>query len=261
MIRRLGLALLMLLLAAPARAADEPATDEKAEPKVETPPPAGGESRKDVAIKEEEIEEEEARKTEDVKEKSIYGPIQQRLFDQVHELELGWAYLPLDPYVKGYGVQIAYTYHFSHRLAWEMFRVGWSYNVDTKLKDKLITQASNVSPDEFPAVLFWGNSDLVLKLLYGKQSFLNRTVIHFEIFAVGGVSLVFRNPYNIFDMDFQNPRLEIGLNAGLGFRIWFNPTWSVRMDLRDTVILFCFNRADFPIKNSALLGLTLALGF
>lgn len=252
---------LMILLSPAALAGDEPA-EEKSEPKVEAPAPADSESRKDVAIKEEETEaEEEENKAEDVKEKSIYGPIQQRLFDQVHELELGWAYLPLDPYVKGYGVQLAYTYHFSHRLAWEMFRVGWSYNVDTKLKDKLITQASNVSPDEFPAVLFWGNSDLVLKLLYGKQTFLNRTVIHFEIFAVGGVSLVFRNPYNIFDMDFQNPRLEIGLNAGFGFRIWFNPTWSVRVDLRDTVILFCFNRADFPIKNSALLGLTLALGF
>ncbi|RLB53635.1 MAG: outer membrane beta-barrel domain-containing protein, partial [Deltaproteobacteria bacterium] len=43
-----------------------------------------------------------------------YGPIQRRLFDLGHELSLGFSYLPLDAYYKGYGAQIAYTIHFNH---------------------------------------------------------------------------------------------------------------------------------------------------
>jgi hypothetical protein len=192
-------------------------------------------------------------------EKSAYGPIQQRLYEMNHELSLGWAYLPLDPYYKGYGVQVAYTIHFNRLWGLELFRVGWSYNLDSKLKTKLIDSLPDVSPVEFPGVIFFENTNLIFKMLYGKQTFLNRTVLHFEVFATAGGALLVRNPYNVTELDTHYLLFELGVNAGFGFRIWIDPTWSVRVDLRDTVILLGLTRGDFPMKNSGMVGLTLSV--
>jgi len=189
------------------------------------------------------------------KEKSTYGPIQKRLFDLNHEISIGWAYLPLDPFTKGYGAQLSYTIHFNHFLALELFRVGWSYNFDSNLKTKLLDQMPDVSPAEFPAVIFFENTNLVFKLLYGKQSLFNRTVVHFEVYATLGAAFLFRNPYPIWDGDLTNARYEFGVNGGFGARFWFSPRWSFKIDLRDTVILLCFNRGDFPLENSAIVNL------
>jgi len=109
---------------------------------------------------------------EDFDQKSAYGPIQKRGYELDHEVSLGWAYLPLDPYYKGYGASLSYTIHFGHLMALELFRVGFSWNLDTSLKTKLIDQMPNISPTEFPAVVFFENTNLVFKLLYGKQTFL-----------------------------------------------------------------------------------------
>jgi len=193
------------------------------------------------------------------KEKSVYGPIQRRVFELDHEIAIGWAYLPLDPYTKGYGAQLSYTIHFNHFLALELFRVGWSYNFDSKLKTKLLDQMPDVSPAEFPAVIFFENTNLIFKLLYGKQSLFNRTVVHFEVYATLGGAFLFRNPYPIWDGDLTNARYEFGVNGGFGARFWFSPRWSFKIDLRDTVILLCFNRGDFPLENSAMIGLSFAV--
>lgn len=192
------------------------------------------------------------------KEKSIYGPIQRRVFELDHEIAIGWAYLPLDPYTKGYGAQLSYTIHFNHFLALELFRVGWSYNIDSKLKTKLLDQMPDVSPAEFPAVIFFENTNLIFKLLYGKQSLFNRTVVHFEVYATLGGAFLFRNPYPIWDGDLTNAHYEFGVNGGFGARFWFSPRWSFKIDLRDTVILLNFKTGDFPLENSAMIGLSFA---
>ncbi len=195
------------------------------------------------------------------REESAYGPIQEHIYKMDHEISIGWAYLPLDPYYKGYGAQLAYTIHFNPFIALELFRVGWSYNVDTELKTKIIDTAPEVSLAEFPAVVFFENTNLLFKLFYGKQSFTNRTVVHFEIFATLGAAFLFRNPYPIWEGDLDNARYEFGVNGGFGVRFWFNPTWSIRIDLRDTVTLLSLNQGvddESWLDNSAMIGLSLA---
>ncbi|RME19035.1 MAG: outer membrane beta-barrel domain-containing protein [Deltaproteobacteria bacterium] len=185
-----------------------------------------------------------------------YGPIQKRLFDMSHELSIGFAYLPLDPYYKGYGVQLAYTIHFDQMWALELFRVGFSYNTDTSLKTKLIQQIPDISPGEFPAVELWENTNLVFKFFYGKQSFLNRQVLHFELFATAGASILYANPYPIWEGNMHNAQYQFGVNVGFGARFWLDPRWSVRLDLRDTVVLIVFNQGRFPLDNVAMIGLS-----
>jgi len=198
-------------------------------------------------------------------EQSEYGPIQKRLFALDHELSVGWAYLPLDPFYKGYGVQVAYTIHFDDLVALELFRIGWSHNKDTDLKTKLIEQMPDVSPTEFPGVVFFHNTNLLLKIFYGKQSLLNLAVMHFELFATAGVALLYLNPFNLEDsgdetLDYaEHQKFEFGVNVGVGFRIWLSPDWSLRVDMRDTVTLLSFTDEEFPLKNSAMIGVAIAV--
>ncbi|MBN2498590.1 MAG: hypothetical protein JXR96_28625 [Deltaproteobacteria bacterium] len=195
-----------------------------------------------------------------VKEKSAFGPIQKRLYRMDHELSFGWSYLPLDAYYKGYGLALSYTIHFDHVWAIELVRLGWTWNVDSNLKTKLIDQMPDISPAEFPAVVLFENTNVLFKMLYGKQTFLNRMVLHFELFASGGVSLVFRNPFNIHELDMENSRYELGLNLGIGCRFWIDPDWSLRVDLRDTLLLLSFNRGfdDQLPKNAAEIGISIS---
>lgn len=192
-------------------------------------------------------------------EKSAYGPIQKRVYEMGHEVSLGWAYLPLDPYYKGYGASLAYTIHFNHLFALELFRVGFSWNKDTALKTKLIDQMPDISPAEFPAVIFFENTNLILKILYGKQTLLNRTVLHYEVFITAGAAIAFRNPFNFTDLDMDNARFDFGVNGGVGFRFWLSPSWSLRFDIRDTVLLLGLNRGNLPLKNQAEIGLSIAV--
>lgn len=196
---------------------------------------------------------------DDYEEKSAYGPIQKRLFKMDHEISIGWAYLPLDPYYKGYGASLGYIIHFDHLWALELFRVGFSWNIDTDLKTKLIDQMPDISPAEFPAVVFFENTNLIFKFLYGKQTLLNRAVLHFEMYATAGAAFLFRNPFNVTEMDMDNARYDFGINVGFGFRFWFNPTWSVRVDIRDTILLLSLNTGDFPLENSAEIGFAFAV--
>ncbi len=197
---------------------------------------------------------------DDFEQKSAYGPIQKRGYELNHEVSLGWAYLPLDPYYKGYGASLSYTIHFGHLMALELFRVGFSWNTDTSLKTKLIDQMPNISPTEFPAVVFFENTNLVFKLLYGKQTFLNRAVLHYEIFVTAGAAFAFLNPFNVTELDMDNARYDMGVNGGVGFRFWLSPSWSIRVDLRDTVFLIELGSAggDVQLDNSAEIGLAIS---
>jgi len=214
----------------------------------------------DAADEEEALEEQDEEEEAGApKDKSIYGPIQKRLYALDNELSLGFSYLPLDPYCKGYGAHLAYTIHFDDRWALELFRVGFAWNVETDLKNKVIDAMPQATPEEFPAVVFYENTNLMLKLFYGKQAALNASVLHWDLFIVAGAALVYRNPFNVDNLDTDNSRFDLGVNLGVGFRFWLSPDWSLRVDLRDTLMIFGVNNLDWPLDNSVEVALALSV--
>jgi outer membrane beta-barrel protein len=191
-------------------------------------------------------------------DRSAYGPIQRRKFQMKHEISFGWSYLPLDAYYKGYGLQLAYTIHLNPLMALELFRIGWSYNIDTSLKNKVLNAGTlKVNPEDFPAVVFYENTNFIFNVLYGKSSFLNRMVLHFELFVTGGGTFIYRNPFNIQALDMDTGRYDLGINGGLGFRVWVDPDWSIRFDLRDMLILLSARTGgvDSSWKQVIMIGL------
>src|SRR5215472_16728020 len=71
--------------------------------------------------------------------------VQPRPFHLFHELEFSLVYLPFDAFYEGLGPEVSYTYHFNDRLAWEVIRGFYSFDVQTNLRSVLETQ--------FPTVL------------------------------------------------------------------------------------------------------------
>ena len=115
--------------------------------------------------------------------------VQDRLFRMNHELHLGVGVLPLDAFYKGVTASVGYTAHFSDTFAWTVGRGLYSYNLDTGLRGQLENQFG-VAPTEFEEVEWMVGSDLVWSPWYGKTSFLNQSVTHFDVSLVAGASVL-----------------------------------------------------------------------
>jgi outer membrane beta-barrel protein len=158
---------------------------------------------------------------EDAEDTGQLAAVQHRKYREAHELQIAFVGLPLDAFYKGIGIEGGYTWHFSDRWAWEVVHAGYAYDMDTGLKTEL-QQQFKVAPTAFEIAKYYINSDIVLKPLYMKASFFNHTVVHGEIFVLGGGG--------IFDM---SSGLHPAANLGLGLRFYLSPRVSVRVDARD----------------------------
>jgi len=173
--------------------------------------------------------------------------VQERQYRMNHELSVGIGMMPLDAFYKGYTAQVGYTFHFTDSFAWQIARGSYSVNVDTGLKQQLLDQYG-VLPTKFPEVQWMAGSDLVWSPLYGKWTFMNRTVLHFEGFLLGGVSFLhLTNEASLL----PSP----ALNIGLGIRLFSTKHVSFRLDITDNVVFAT------PIFNVPTLQLAAALNF
>jgi outer membrane beta-barrel protein len=190
--------------------------------------------------------------------KGVYA-IQEREYSLDHEFTLGVGVLPLDPYYKGYAVQVGYTFHFSDSFAWQIGRFTYTcavsqvcFDVDTSLKQQLLTQYGQAASDPHFAEVEWmAGSDLMWSPIYGKWTLLNRTVVHFEGFGVIGLSLV-----DLSNQGSGNLPIKPGLNVGLGMRVFYSKKVSFRIDLTDNVVL-----TSPTITNVPTIQLSVARGF
>src|SRR5690606_32110736 len=72
---------------------------------------------------------------------------------------------------------------------------------------------------------------------YGKFSGFGDFIFHYDAYIVGGVGAISTRPIPIIDPDNRNfewdPKLAI--NAGFGFRIYFNRWLAATLEIRDYV--------------------------
>ncbi len=148
--------------------------------------------------------------------------IQNRKHVVSHEFVLGLGTVPMDAYYKGVTGTFSYTYHFSDLIAWEIVQASYSLNVATDLREELESNWG-VQPTEFPELKYFGDSNFVLKPLYGKFAFLNDSLVYGETFLVAGPALA----------QYTNAGIFVGANAGLGFRFYLSESFALRMEIRD----------------------------
>src|SRR5262249_1123768 len=115
--------------------------------------------------------------------------VQERLYRMHHELTLGVGVLPVDAFYKGISFNVSYTAHFTDTFAWQVGRAFYSLNFNTGLKNQL-EQSFGASPVDFDEVQYGIGSDLIWSPVYGKISFLNASVNHFEFFGKVGATVL-----------------------------------------------------------------------
>lgn len=159
----------------------------------------------------------------------VLETIQNRKFYLNHEFTLSSGLLPVDPYYKGVVGTFAYTLHPSLYWAWEIASLSFVYNISTDLRDKLeqVALASGTEFIQVRSTRWVASSRLVVKPLYGKQAFVNASLIHLEAFLCAGPALVGRHV--------PESTLGFGLDAAGGLRVWLSERWSLRADVGDLV--------------------------
>lgn len=173
--------------------------------------------------------------------------IQNRKHLVSHEFAIGVGTVPLDAFYKGVTFAGSYTFHFDDELAWEILGGAYSLNVKTSLREDL-EQNFGVQPTEFPELRLLFNSNFVWKPLYGKMVFRNSSLLYAELFLTAGPAVAsYVNVENLF----------IGLNAGLGARLYLSRAFAIRADVRWYEIV---NTGDFgDFRGELLLQLGIGL--
>jgi outer membrane beta-barrel protein len=188
-----------------------------------------------------------ARATEEQEEEQAAAyAVQNRQFVLGHELSASVGILPLNAFTKGITFGGAYTYHFSDLWAWEVASFHYLQNIDTDLRKELMDNFQ-VQPTQIEVIEYFGGSSLILKPLYGKLAWLNRSVIHVEGFlSFGGAVAKYKTPAE------YRPAFEVGG----GMRLYGSQRLSMRLDVRE----YGFFKGYDP-KNELFIGLTGALSF
>jgi outer membrane beta-barrel protein len=155
--------------------------------------------------------------------------VQDRLYRLNHELSLGIGVMPADAFYKGYFAGVGYTYHFNDFFAWQVGRGSYNYNVKTSLRRQLerdfgVVPTATAFEDE---VQWMVGSDVMLKPIYGKLSFFNRKVLHFEAYMLGGATIFKLNTEGGF---------RPAANVGLGMRFFNTQTLSFRLDVTNNFL-------------------------
>ncbi|HZN92305.1 MAG TPA: outer membrane beta-barrel domain-containing protein [Myxococcales bacterium] len=159
--------------------------------------------------------------------------VQERVYRMNQELSLGIGTLPLDAFYKGFGPQVTYTFHFSDTFAWQIGRGMYSYPATTSLRQQL-ERDFGVLPTAFEVVQWMAGSDLVWSPIYGKTSFLNQQVLHFEAYASIGGTLIK-----------TNSQFRPALDLGVGVRVFSSKFVSYRLDVTNNVCI----PLKFPVVN------------
>lgn len=183
--------------------------------------------------------------------------VQKKGYQLKHELYGAVGVLPMDAMYKGVTIGAGYTYHFSHHFGWEAIQFAYSNNIDTGLK-KDLQNVFDATPESFREVEFLVNSNVVFVPLYGKMSWLNRSVVQMELYLTAGPGIAKYKEYEPGEGGTYNETGEYCFsgNFGLGLRFFINQRFSVRLDMRDYM-----NFIDGGVDNAAYFSLGLAWNF
>lgn len=171
--------------------------------------------------------------------------VQNRKYVASHEFMIGVGTVPMDAYYKGITGTASYTYHFDDLWAWEIVSASYSLNIQTDLREEL-QKNWGVKPTEFPELKYFGDSNLVLKPLYGKFAFLNDSLIYGELYLTAGPAVA----------SYVNAGISVGPNLGAGLRFYLSEYFAIRFDIRD----YFFMSPDDLSDNNNELFLQAALG-
>jgi len=190
----------------------------------------------------------------DLEESDELPSVQNRLYRVEHEFSLGVGVLPVDPFSKGVTFGGGYGWHFNDIWAVEL-QGAYLRNIKTDLREKLENGFAE-PPERFPEILYFGGLGVLFKPIYGKLSFLNKTLIYGDIYLsmIGVVSRIVGNLDRGDALENRGERMAFGGAPGFGLRGYLNRYISLRFDFR-SMVLYSAGKGYYP------LSLTLSVAF
>ncbi len=164
--------------------------------------------------------------------------IQNRAFDLGHEFTFSAGLVPLDAFYKGLAGTFRYTLHLDEFLAWEVGGISYSFNIDTDLKRQLVDRFG-VAPEALDQITLFGQSNIVLKPIYGKYALFNRALIYTELYLVAGGAVGY----------YSDGSFRPAPDYGAGLRFFVTDWFSVRADVRHFIF---FNGIPIIDPNSTI---------
>jgi outer membrane beta-barrel protein len=195
-----------------------------------------------------------AQQETDWEESDKLPAVQNRLYNVEHEFDLGVGVLPIDAFYKGVTFNGGYAWHITDLWAVEG-HFYWLKNLNTSLRDKLENNFG-IPPSRFAEIMMYGEAGMLFKPLYGKLSFLNKTLVYGDFyFSLSGVVARMNGGKKTETEPMgKGKRLAFGGAPGFGLRGYLSRYISLRFDFR-YMILYSQGEGHFP------LSLTLSLGF
>lgn len=180
--------------------------------------------------------------------------VQNRLYHNEHELMAGIGVLPVDPFYKGVVFCGGYTWHLSDLWGIEG-RFSYLKNLKTFTRDQL--EASGVPPTVFAEILYYGEAGAVFKPIYGKLSFMNKTLVYGELYLslTGVVARLDGGPATDDEPQGKAARLGFGGAPGFGIRGYLSQRLSLRFDFR-YLLLYSAGEMHSPLALSLNLAFT-----
>lgn len=165
--------------------------------------------------------------------------IQERIHQPKHEFRLGLAYLPQDPFYKGYGPDLAYVWHPNEYLSWEVVRVAYFAHLDTEIRRQLAAEF-DASKDPYEKVQFLLFSHAQFTPFYGRYTVMNRGVLHQETYFIAGAGLVGwaeAEAARADDTSGGSGGARPGADIGIGFRWYASKKLSLKLEVLDQFVM------------------------
>jgi outer membrane beta-barrel protein len=182
---------------------------------------------------------------------SLYA-IQERKYRPGHEFRVAGGYLPQDAFYKGTTLDLSYAYHFNDFFSWEALRGMYSDNKDTDLTTRLRTEFKVVN-DPYEKVQYMLMSHFQLTPFYGKQTWMNRGVLHQELYFLAGPSgvgwVIHENGHADHQKNFR-PSVDLGF----GFRAYASKLVSLKLEAFENF----YKKEDGSIDEQAYVTLVLS---
>lgn len=180
--------------------------------------------------------------------------VQNRLYRLEHEFQVGVGVLPVDAFSKGVAFGGGYAWHITDLWAVEL-RAAYMQNIKTSLRDKLENNFGE-PPLKFAEIKLYGELGALFKPIYGKLSFLNKTLVYGEIYLSLAAIVARMEGGTATDDEPQGKgdRMAFGGAPGFGLRGYLNRYMSLRFDFR-YMLLYSRGEGHYP------LALTLNLAF
>ena len=168
--------------------------------------------------------------------------IQSRVFHRNHEINLGFGYISNDDFYNVFPLSLGYTLHFNELFAWEVVRGHYIINSEKDLKEDLESDFG-VTPSVIREPKYAIHSHIVLKPLYGKDIYRDRTVINHETYLfAGGGAVIFEKQFSVGGSENE---IAPSVSLGIGQKTFINKNIALNIELRDWVNF----RGDKTINN------------